>query len=320
MSYTIIPKPHMNRVYVMGDVTAIQDLLSDSHAHRDDMGYWLPQHQEQQLRTAVAAEPSYQAARAAERSSWERAKSVIPVDHKTRHGAMLGGTIRIGDETMEEPALNTSTLPWVEIASYTIRVRDLAGQSLIGGRIMDRETLYSAPVVDGRMLYRISHYRSFGDDLRETYYLPSDLWAHLMAAEAAMRGITPEQARGWLAEYRGCVGTELYEFAADAGSVLLARAGLTRRAGAWMKAGDMTQQSATNSAAAPVGRGKHYRLMKRVANTDTWGATGVLARSEDDARRLTDAVNGGKSTGAGYQYYDPEHPEFAGKIVVCQGV
>ena len=41
-------------------------------------------------------------------------------------------------------------------------------------------------------------------------------WRQMMAAEVRMRGITPEAATTWLAQYRGCVGTELYEFAAEA--------------------------------------------------------------------------------------------------------
>jgi hypothetical protein len=36
-----------------------------------------------------------------------------------------------------------------------------------------------------------------------------------MLAEIQMRHITLEQAGEWLAQYRGCVGTELYEAATN---------------------------------------------------------------------------------------------------------
>lgn len=63
-------------------------------------------------------------------------------------------------------------------------------------------------------MFREVHLRDFGDDQRETYWLPPDLWTAICAAEAKARGITSSQAREWLTAYRGCVGTELYEFAA----------------------------------------------------------------------------------------------------------
>ena len=212
----IVRKPHMNRVYITGDVGPLRKLLSDFSARHDDCGYWLPLHQEAKLSAAIAAEAKYQEAQSAERATWDTAKSVIPTDYKTRHGALLGGDVVINGEVISEPAMDTRKLPWVRVASYERHVRDLTGQSSINGRVQDSDTLYSATVADGRKIFRIAHYIGFGDDLRETYYLPPDLWRQMMAAEVRMRGITPEAATTWLAQYRGCVGTELYEFAAEA--------------------------------------------------------------------------------------------------------
>lgn len=207
-------KPQMNRVYVTGDVDSIRDLLYDFHARQDDHGYWLPIRMEPQLRAALKAETEYQAKLAAARADWDRAKSTIPADYKTRHGAMLGGAVRINGESFDEPALETQNLPWAHVATYQTRVRDLSRQSLINGRVQDSDILYVAIMTDGRPIYRISSSRGFGDDLRETYYMPVDVFERLIAAEIRMRGITPEAAREWLAKYRGCVGTELYEAAA----------------------------------------------------------------------------------------------------------
>ena len=212
---TIKRMPQMNRVYLLGDCAEYRDLLCDIRARRDTQGrWWLPIRDERFLRKVVKAEKAYQAARQAEQATWDKAKSVIPADYKSRHGAALGGVAAIGGETFDEPALDTSRLEWTVVAVLERRVRDLTGNSLINGRVSDRETLYNATAADGRPLYRISSSHGFGDDLRETYYLPEDLWRQLLTAEVRMRGITPEAAREWLGQYRGCVGTELYEFAA----------------------------------------------------------------------------------------------------------
>lgn len=243
---TLTRKANMNRLYISDDVEPIRALLSDFHARyeagpSDPCGdcrggvsltdgsrckkcdgkgmrwptprYWIPLHQESRFRAALEVESQYQAGLAAELATWELAKSVIPSDYRTRHGAAYGGDVVIDGEVLSEPALDTSNLPWVRLASHETRVRDLTGQSSINGRVKDRDTLYSATVADGRTIYRIAHFHGFGDDLCETYYLPADLWEQLMLAEVRMRGITREIAEQWLAEFRGCVGTELYEFA-----------------------------------------------------------------------------------------------------------
>jgi hypothetical protein len=204
----------MNRIYIVGDTEGLRNLLNDFRARHDESGYWLPIHCEPALRAAIAAEPAYQAARAAERTGWDRAKSVIPMSYKTRHGAMYGGRTTIGGESIDEPPLDTSALPWQFVAQIETRARDLTGTSTINGRVKHSSALYEGALPDGRIIYRISDSHDFGDDLRETYYLPPDLWERLMEAEVRMRGITREKAAEWLAQYRGCVGTELYEYAA----------------------------------------------------------------------------------------------------------
>ena len=214
---TIHRKPHMNRVYITGNVDPIRTLLSDFQARHDSAGWWLPIYQEAKLRSAIAAEDAYQATIAVAQKGWDEAKAVIPSDYRTRHGAAFGGTVRINGEAITEPGLDTSRLPWQHVVTHEKRVRDLTGQSSINGRVMDSEALYRAVTEDGRPIYRVAHSSGFGDDLRETYYLPPDLWERLMRTEVAKRGITCEIAEAWLAESRGCVGTELYEFALSAG-------------------------------------------------------------------------------------------------------
>jgi len=215
MAFQLVVKRNMNRVYIVGDVGPIRELLSDFRAAHDERGYWVPLHLERRLRGDLTREAEYQAQRAAERAAWDQAISIIPEDYKTRHGALYGGVVAFnGQAVADEPSLDTSKLPWMRIAGYVQRVRDLTGQSSINGRVMNSATLYRAVVQDGRTIYRVSHNSNFGDDLRETYYLPADLWSQMLTAEVAMRGITPEAARQWLAEFRGCVGTELYAFAA----------------------------------------------------------------------------------------------------------
>ena len=208
--------PRRNRVYITGDTSALRQLLRDFRARSDNEGSWLPLYQEAKLRAAIAAESVYQAEIAAARAGWEAAKAVIPPDYQTRHGAMYGGIVSFGGESIAEPGITAPAVPWVHIATHEKRVRDLTGQSSIDGRVMDSEALYSATVADGRQIYRIAHSSGFGDDLRETYYLPPDLWRRMMEAEVQLRGITREMAVAWLSQSRGCVGTELYEFAAQA--------------------------------------------------------------------------------------------------------
>jgi hypothetical protein len=251
---TLTRKANMNRLYITGETEPIRALLSDFNARsvtvyppcskcgetygrlyvdgcqrcltcREPLGpgtvkYWIPLHQEIRFRAALQTEGEYQAKINAALDGWNKAKSVIPAEYKTRHGAMLGGDVVIDGEWVSEPALDTRHLPWVLIARHETVVRDLNGHSLINGSVQNSDTLYAATVVDGRTIYRIAHSHQFGDYLRETYYLPADLWARLLLSEIKMRNITPALACEWLAQSRGCVGTELYEAAADPESLV----------------------------------------------------------------------------------------------------
>lgn len=60
--------------------------------------------------------------------------------------------------------------------------------------------------------YRVLDHGSY-DDYRTAVMIPSHLVDAYMAAEVARRGITRETAVAWLAQYRGCVGTEVYAWA-----------------------------------------------------------------------------------------------------------
>ena len=218
VGFRVTQVSRMNRLYITGDLSGIKELLSDFRASFESRvdgveRYWLPLHRSVALHAALGREAAYQAERTKEREAWETARSVIPGNYKTRHGAALGGVVTIDGESISEPAMDSRNLPWVRVASYERRVRDLTGQSSINGRVRDSDTLYACQMADGRAAYRIAHYGGFGDDLRETYYLPADAWTRLMMLEVQSRKITRESAAEWLDKYRGCVGTELYEFA-----------------------------------------------------------------------------------------------------------
>lgn len=160
---------------------------------------------------------------AAERSAWDALVARIPGDYRQRHGSLCGGTVTITStagtwsDTMTPPALSLGELVWQPLGSYVLACGETGS---CAGRVMDRDTLYSAALPDARMVYRMEHWRGFGDDERVTYYLPADVFAAVLDAEIRERGITREAAIAWLAESRGCVDTELYVRAAgDAGAI-----------------------------------------------------------------------------------------------------
>lgn len=139
----------------------------------------------------------------------------IPVEYKRRHGSLYGGTVSLDGESFDNfaPAFGSlRAAKWEQIAELVKRAAGGPG-SLITGRVQDRDTLYRATLVDGRLVYREVTERGFGDDMRESYWFPLDLFAAVCGAEIKARGITPESAAQWLSQYRGCVDTELYEFA-----------------------------------------------------------------------------------------------------------
>jgi hypothetical protein len=142
-------------------------------------------------------------------------RAQIPQDYRKRHGALYGGTVSIGGDSEEiyPPAFGTlRQASWDRIAEHVTRA---VGGS-IDGRVQDRDTLYRTLLVDGRPVFREVTERGFGDDMRESYWVPLDLFAAICSAEIKARGITPQSAAEWLSQYRGCVDSELYEFAVQA--------------------------------------------------------------------------------------------------------
>lgn len=151
---------------------------------------------------------------ASAKAQYDALLGTIPSDYQRRHGALYGGNVTMDGETMTEtpPVLGLlRAAKWEQFAHVILAVGHTGS---CAGRVMDEDTLYRASLTDGRLVFREIHCRGFGDDLRETYYLAPDLYAVVMEWEIRASGITPDMAREWLAQYRGCVGTELYEFAA----------------------------------------------------------------------------------------------------------
>jgi len=128
----------------------------------------------------------------------------IPDDYGRRHGAALGGdwsisaadgsSIAAGSEPSMQEAL--PPLAWIEIARMKERV------------------LLRAETPRG-LVYR-EEFRGY-DDYRTTLWLPRNMYEEYLRHEIDRLGITREKAVVWLAESRGCVGTELYEFALTLG-------------------------------------------------------------------------------------------------------
>lgn len=121
-------------------------------------------------------------------------------DYRQRHGALIGGTVTIGDWSQEiaPPMLDLDGLQWEQIEQY--------GQQ---GRT---DTLYRSILPDGRPIFRETHIQY--DDWRQTYHLPDDVFRAVVLAEIQTRGTTKKEAQEWLEKYRGCVDTEYYEIAA----------------------------------------------------------------------------------------------------------
>ena len=72
--------------------------------------------------------------------------------------------------------------------------------------------LFRATLLDGRRIY--CEVRSLSDQDNATCYLPEDEFGAYCLARMARLGIHHEVAIAWLEKHRGCVETELYEFAA----------------------------------------------------------------------------------------------------------
>jgi hypothetical protein len=74
------------------------------------------------------------------------------------------------------------------------------------------DVLFRATLSDGRHVY--CEVRSLSDQDNATCYLPEDKFRTYCLARMAPLGIHNEVAIAWLEKHRGCVETELYEFAA----------------------------------------------------------------------------------------------------------
>lgn len=199
-----------NRIYVDDIDRAVADAL---HMRYDGQRRWLAiadwpgEARLKELTTAILLERDggsrYDAA----------TRAMIPPDYRMRHDALFGGTVNIGDWSEEIRPVADGFLrqpKWEQVASHETH----GHTGLIAGRVADSWCFYRCALIDGRYAYREVVSRGFGDDVRETYWMPEDLWQAVCLAEIRARGITREKAEEWLAEYRGCVGTELYEFAA----------------------------------------------------------------------------------------------------------
>lgn len=135
--------------------------------------------------------------------------AAIPADYMRRSGARDGGVVQIDGEMTRESGIG--------LAEQAFRWHELARLDEIHARagLQNQYTFARAVLPDGRAIYRETQMLSFGDDLRTTFWLPRDIWGRIVRAEIAQAGITPESALVWLGKYRGCVGTEVYEYAAE---------------------------------------------------------------------------------------------------------
>jgi len=133
--------------------------------------------------------------------AYEQAKAAVPADYGRRHGAAFDFTVTIASQDGTSESFPTAASVAPTALAWTLIAE------------MEKHTLYSAPLPDdGRLIYR-EEFRGY-DDYRTTLWMPQDVYTAQLAADIRRLGITREKAEEWLAQYKGCVGTELYEFAA----------------------------------------------------------------------------------------------------------
>jgi hypothetical protein len=203
-----------DRYYVSQDDLDDQDDFSGHAGWQESQeGSWVEVSEPASYRTAREArekQASDAAAKAKfESDAWDAARTQIPADYSQRHGALLGGVVTMSgangtsSDTIYPPLAEFAQVKWVEVARY-------ASKSYTG--TWYGEILRSATLSDGRPIYELQSIQY--DDYRTTFYLPADLYQVVLAAEVSRRGITREAAQEWLSRYRGCVDTDIYEFAA----------------------------------------------------------------------------------------------------------
>lgn len=202
MSYDIKRVDRMNRVYF----TPPPGLYVPGARNGDKPGrYWIgfasvPRGGVSVMLDALVAERDRQAALQA---AYDAVKGEMPTDYRRRHGALVGGTVSIGDWSDE---IHPVAMGFLQTKPEWSEIARLVNERGYGN------TLYRTVLSDGRPVYRETHIQY--DDWRETYYFPEDLFRAVCVAEIHARGITRAKAEAWLSEYRGCVDTELYELAA----------------------------------------------------------------------------------------------------------
>ena len=213
----VVALGHYDRYYHSEDACEDMDCFCRDYGWREEQEYWgiwcsEPGAERAARESREAATAAKEVAAKAEASAYEAAKTQIPADYGRRHGATLGGAWTItsagGTDSGVEPAVEqiAADLVWTRIGNHHI-------PGSIPGTTGKTWTLQRAALPDGRPLYR-EDFRGY-DDYRTTLWMPQDVYRAELAAEVKRLGITPEAAREWLAQYKGCVGTELYEFAAE---------------------------------------------------------------------------------------------------------
>lgn len=165
----------------------------------------------EQREAKMAAEKAAAANTAAE---WARRLAAIPPEYKQRHGALYGGMVTLAgpaggwSDEIAKTGATLAGLAWTETARYAEPYQRDANKT------KTTHVLRSATLADGRTVYEHQTYDY--DDYRTTFHLPAELYGQVLALEVARRGITSKQAAEWLAKFRGCVDTDIYEFAAKA--------------------------------------------------------------------------------------------------------
>lgn len=216
MDYQVVIDRNRNRIYF----TPPAGISVPSERHDGTRRWWgmtsAPSRDKAGIIKYLDGIVAAKAAQDAAAGAYAVVKGEIPADYRRRHGALYGGTVDIGDgpEEIHAPAFGELRMAnWQQIAQHMMRATGGPG-SLIAGRVQNCDTLYCTTLVDGRVVYREVTERGFSDDMRESYWFPLDLFGAVCRAEIKARGITVENAKEWLTQYRGCVDTELYEFAA----------------------------------------------------------------------------------------------------------
>ena len=210
MDYRITRDTRRNRIYF----TAPPGLLVPD-ARRDADGDWFGRADEPTggLAGYLDRLVAQHEAEATSLATYQTALGIIPADYGQRHGATLGGEWSIGSDRGKEPSIASAKpkLIWEQIAQHITHYSESRGSS-IAGRVASARVLHRADTAYGPV-YR-EEFRDF-DDYRTTLWMPSAMFEEHLRAEVQRLGITQETAQQWLERYRGCVGTELYEFAAQ---------------------------------------------------------------------------------------------------------